>query len=93
MLTDPREALAEQSSLVHSLVGLAGLAQVVRALAAEPHRRVTTSKDADDFVHLLLAVASLGEVVGRLSATTAANERQGPAADLPPPSIRTGWLR
>lgn len=98
MLTDPREALTEQNSFVNGLVGLAGLAQVIRVLAADDSRRVTTSMEADDFVHLLLAVASLGEAVGHLAAPAAANEPQGPPADLPPsstrpPSMRTRWLR
>ena len=53
-LTDPREALAEQSSFVSYLVGLAGLARVVRALAADGDRRADPRRDADDFVHLLL---------------------------------------
>jgi hypothetical protein len=92
MLTDPREALAEQSSFVNGLVGLAGLAHVVRALAADDSRRVTTSREADDFVYLLLAVASLGEAVGHLAAPAAANEPQGPP-DNPPPSMSTRWLR
>ena len=53
-LTDPRDALAEQSSFVSYLVGLAGLARVVRALAADGDRRADPRRDADDFVHLLL---------------------------------------
>ncbi|MGH3870797.1 MAG: hypothetical protein ACRDSR_04655 [Pseudonocardiaceae bacterium] len=88
MLTDPREALAEQGSFVNGLVGLAGLAHLVRALAADGNPRVATAGEADDFVHLLLAVASLGAAVGHL----------GTAADLPPasvaaPSTTTRWLR
>ena len=39
-LTDPRDALAEQSSFISYLVGLAGLARVVHALAADGDRRV-----------------------------------------------------
>jgi hypothetical protein len=93
MLTNPREALAEQSSFVNGLVGLAGLAQVVRALAADESRRATTSREADDFIHLLVAVASLGEAVGHLTAPTAANEPKGPPADLTPPTMSTRWLR
>ena len=93
MLTDPREALAEQNSFINGLVGLAGLAQVIRALAADDSRRVTTSREADDFVHLLLAIASLGEAVGNLAAPAAATEPPAPPADLPPSSMQTRWLR
>lgn len=93
MLTDPHEAFAEQSSFISGLVGLAGLAEVVRALAADDSRRVTTPREADDFVHLLLALASLGEVVGHLAAPAPGDEPQVPPADLPPPAMRTRWLR
>jgi hypothetical protein len=93
MLTDPREALAEQSNFINGLVGLVGLAQVVRALAADNSRRVATFREADDFVYLLLAIASLGEAVGHLAASAPADKPQGPPTDLPPPSMGTRWLR
>ncbi len=53
-LTDPREALADQSNFVSYLMGLASLAQVVHALAADGERRTDPPRDADDFVHVLL---------------------------------------
>jgi hypothetical protein len=34
-LTDPREALADQSNFIGYLVGMAGLARVVHTLAAD----------------------------------------------------------
>ena len=61
MLTDPRPALAEQSNFVSYLVGLAGLARAVQALAGDGHPRSNAGHEADDFVHLLLGVASMGE--------------------------------
>jgi hypothetical protein len=87
MLIGPHEALAEQSNFVHALVGLAGLARVVHALASGERRRVGTAAEPDDFVHLLLAVASLGEAIGNLA----------PPADEKPPAPAAGaggrWLR
>jgi hypothetical protein len=71
-LTDSRAAFAEQNGVVHALVGLAGLARMIRALGATGGR---APGEADDFVHLLLGVASLGETVERLAGPV---EPQGP---------------
>lgn len=92
MLTDPREALAEQSNFIGYLVGLAGLDRVVHALAADDHRRADTPREADDLVHVLLALASLGEAIERL-AESAPAQRSPVATASPPPSTNTRWLR
>lgn len=88
-LTDPCEALAEQSSFVSYLVGLASLAQVVRTLAADGERRNESSCEADDLVLLLLGLASLGEAIERL-AEPAPPQRWAAAATAP---TNTRWLR
>jgi hypothetical protein len=88
MLTDPREALGEHSSFIGYLVGLAGLAQVVRALAADD-RRADPLREADDLVHLLLGLASLGEAIERLAKPVAAQQNRTAAT----PSTDTRWLR
>ena len=62
-LTDPREALADQSNFIDYLIGLAGLGQLVHALA-DGDRRADSSGDADDFVNVLLGIASLGRPSG-----------------------------
>lgn len=90
-ITDPQPALAEQSSFIGYLVGLAGLGQLVRSLAAPgcagPH---PGPHPEDDFVHLLLGLASIGTAVERLA---------GPAPDVPPASGASSlpdsgrWLR
>jgi hypothetical protein len=92
MLTDPRESLAEQSSFVSYLVGLAGLARVVHALAAYGNRRVDPPCEADDLVHLLLGLASLGDAIEHLAISTPAQGSQGAAAS-PPGSTNARWLR
>ncbi|SCX25353.1 hypothetical protein [Mycolicibacterium fluoranthenivorans] len=90
-ITDPQPALAEQSSFIGYLVGLAGLGRLVRSLAAPgsagpypgPHPE-------DDFVHLLLGLASIGTAIEGLV---------GSEPDLPPVSGATSlpssgrWLR
>ncbi len=67
MLTDPREAHADHNGFVHCLLGLVEVTRLVHALAADAGRRPTTPAEADDFVHLLVAVAHLGEAVGSLA--------------------------
>ena len=82
-LTDPREALAEQSNFVGYLVGLAGLARMVHTLAADGDRRADPPRDADDFVHALLGLASLGDgdrATRRIRCGTAESDRRGAAA-------------
>ena len=66
-LTDPREALADQSNFIGYLVGLAGLARVVHTLAADGDRRPRLARESDDFVHVLLGFASLGKAIERLA--------------------------
>lgn len=88
-LTDPREALADQSSFIGYLVGLAGVAQVVHALA-DDERRATPARDADDFVHVLLGLASVGAAIERFA--NSAPAQQHPAAGRSAvPAAR--WLR
>jgi hypothetical protein len=91
-LTDPREALAEQSSFIDYLVGIAGLARMVHTLAADVSPRSGPSIDSDDFVHLLLGVASLGESIEEL-AEPALTQRH-PPSERDSPDLATGrWLR
>jgi uncharacterized membrane protein YuzA (DUF378 family) len=68
-LTDPRPALAEASTFIDYLVGLAGLGQLVHALAAETG---STATAADDFVYLLLGLAGLADRVEQLAASPTA---------------------
>jgi hypothetical protein len=89
-LTDPREALADQSDFIGYLVGLAGLARVVHALAADSGRRAEATRDADDFVHVLLGLASLGAGVERLAGSAVV--QHNPAAK-PPTTSAARWLR
>ena len=81
-LTDPREALADQSSFISYLIGLAGLARVVHALAADGDRRADPSRDADDFVHVLLGLASLGDAIERLAESAPAQHHPAAAEPL-----------
>ena len=91
-LTDPRDALADQSDFIGYLVGLAGLAQVVHTLAADGDRRAGGPPDSDDFVHVLLGLASLGAAIERFA--NSAMAQQNPAAEaLPPTAPTTRWLR
>lgn len=86
-LTDPRAALAEQSGFIGALVGLAGAAHLVRSLAADHIRREPPCA-ADDFVHALMGLASLGRTIEHLAATVPAPAHPAPAASNP---VR--WLR
>ena len=91
-LTDPREALADQSSFIDYLVGLAGVARVVRALAAEGDRRPGPDRDAGDFEYVLLGLAGLGKAIERLSNPSGA--QRNPIIDPTPPAPTTArWLR
>ncbi len=89
-LTDPREALADQSSFIDYLVGIAGLARVVHTLATDSNRRSEPPRDSDDFVHVLLGVASLGEAIEGIGNSTSA--QQSSTAATPSPASRR-WLR
>jgi hypothetical protein len=91
-LTDPREALADQSNFIGYLLGLAGLARVVHTLAADGGRRSGPPPDSDDFVHVLLGLASLGEAIERL-ANSALAQRDPTDAARAPASPTMRWLR
>jgi hypothetical protein len=92
MLIDPRPALAEQSSFIGYLLGLAGLASAVRALAADGHSQADNPREADDFGYLLLGVASVGDAIDRLAESARAEQSETPDA-TPPLSMNTRWLR
>lgn len=71
-LTDPRAALADDCSFIGYLVGLASIGRVVHTLAG--NSEADTPHRADDFVYLLLGLASVGaaiENMGQLPGTTA----------------------
>lgn len=91
-LIDPREALAEQSTFIGYLMGLASLGQVVRALVADDDGQANEPCDADDFVHLLLGIAGLGASIERL-AETSRGESPCEANDSVTESAYTRWLR
>lgn len=91
-LTDPRDALADQSNFIGYLLGLAGLARVVHALAADDNRRSDPPGDSSDFVDLLLGVASLGQSIERL-ADTASVQPQTTLEAHPSASTTMRWLR
>jgi hypothetical protein len=92
MLTDPRPALAEQSNFIGYLLGLAGVARVVHALAADSSGPADPPREADDFVYVLLAFASLGGKIERL-AESARTEPSDTRAEVTPTPMSTRWLR
>ena len=67
-LTDPVAALADECSFIGYLTGLAGLGRLVHTMA-EPDPQTTGA--ADDFVHLLLGIASLGSAIETLAVNAA----------------------
>lgn len=84
-LSDPRPALAERSSLIGYLMGIAALAQLIDLLAVDSQRGSATP--AGNFVHLLLGVASLGKSIEQLVAGD-------PVASDPAQGSEPGmWLR
>ena len=84
-LADPRPALAEHSSLVGYLMGVAATAHAIEELALDPDRVTTAAPD--DFVHMLVGVASLGRAIERLVGTL-------PPVDTDPaPRAPQRWLR
>jgi hypothetical protein len=90
-LTDPREALAEQSNFISYLMGLASLGRVVHGLA-DGDRRAEPPSDADEFVHVLLGLASLGDSIEGLAELAPAPRQEtdtAPSSD----STATRWLR
>jgi hypothetical protein len=91
-LTDPREALADQSSFIDYLVGLAGLARIVHTLATDGNRPSDPRREPDDFVHALLGLASVGAAIERLANPPAA--QPDPIAETQPATPSTSrWLR
>ncbi|KRD16087.1 hypothetical protein ASE48_28450 [Mycobacterium sp. Root265] len=73
-LTDPTAALADDCSFIGYLVGLASIGRMVHTLAGAPE--AVTAGAADDFVHLLLGLASMGagiESLGQHTDTAATN--------------------
>ena len=94
-LTDPREALADQSDFIGYLVGLAGIARVVHTLADDGGYRAGRARDEDDFVHFLLGLASLGAAIERFaSSANSSRAQQDPTAEAPPMAKpATRWLR
>jgi hypothetical protein len=92
MLADPRPALAEQSNFIGYLMGLASVARVVHALAADGNGQADPPRGADDFVYLLVGFAGLGHKIERLAESARAQpSATGRAATRPPSDIR--WLR
>ncbi|OBJ07503.1 hypothetical protein A5653_00155 [Mycobacterium colombiense] len=87
-LTDPREALADQSNFIGYLVGLAGVGRMVHTLA-DDDRRSDTCRGPDDFVHVLLGLASLGAAIERIA--NSATVQQNPTVPAALPTTR--WLR
>lgn len=83
-LSDPRPALAEHSSLIGYLMGVVAAAKAVEALASDSGHQ--TPPAADDFVHLLVGVASLGRSIENLACPT-------PGDDMPAVREPTRWLR
>lgn len=91
-LTDPRDAVADQSDFIGYLVGLAGVARVVHSLAADGEGRAGNRCDPDDFVHVLLGFASLGAAIEGFAGAAVA--RPDPSVKEPPPGGPTArWLR
>ena len=92
-LTDPREALADQSDFIGYLVGLAGLSGLVHTLASDSRpNEARTRRESDDFVDVLVGLASLGAAIERLANSTTRQHNPVPVA-LPPAAPPTRWLR
>ncbi len=83
-LAEPSPALAEQSSLIGYLMGVASAATVVDHLATDTAR--VSGRPADDFVYLLLGIAGVGAAIRNLVDPPIAQD--GPA----PIELRR-WLR
>ncbi|WP_431239679.1 hypothetical protein ACQ86B_08745 [Mycolicibacterium aichiense] len=91
-LTDPREAFGDQSSFISYLVGLAGLGRLVDTLATDGEHRPGSVRQADDFVHALLGLASLGQSIERMVAPVSREAHPAPKGQ-PPVTPITRWLR
>jgi hypothetical protein len=90
-LTDPRDALAEQSNFIGYLMGLASLGRVVHELA-DSDCRAEIPSNADEFVYVLLGIASLGDSIERLAKSAPAQGHWGATASVPD-STNSRWLR
>jgi hypothetical protein len=86
-LTDPQPALAEASTFIDYLVGLAGLGRLVRALATDAE--ITTGV-ADDFVQLLVGIAGVAAGVERLAVSQAGAAHP---CERAAPTASGRWLR
>jgi hypothetical protein len=87
-LTDPRDALAEQSNFIGYLMGLASLARVVRGLAEGDGSGNEIHCESEEFVYLLLGFVAVGDGIERLGESPAA-----PAATVPAREPTPRWLR
>ncbi len=67
MLTDPVAALAEQSNFIGYLVGSGRPGPPGAHARRTAIRRSEPASEADDFVHLLLGLAGLGDAIERLA--------------------------
>jgi len=83
-LSDPRPAPAEHSSLVDYLSGVVALARIVDELALDSSHE--THSTADDFVYLLLGVASMGAAIEGLVDRPAGSQHR-------PATTPQRWLR
>lgn len=91
-LTDPRDALADQSNFIGYLVGLVGLARVVNTLATDDDIPSARRREPDDYVYALLGLASVGAGIERLAYPPATQPNR--ATETPPPATPTRrWLR
>lgn len=86
-LSDPRAALARQSSFLGYLVGLVAVSRAIHTLSGDGSTSAPP-RPADDFVHALLGLASLGAAVEHLA-------ESAPAQPVPanPPDASSRWLR
>ncbi|RZT14178.1 hypothetical protein EV589_4896 [Mycobacterium sp. BK558] len=84
-LLDPRSSLAEHSSLIGYLMGVAAVAQAIDEMALDTSRGSDCT--ADDFVYVLVGVASLGRAIENLAGSVVV------AAAHPSPSPPQRWLR
>ena len=72
-------------------MGLAGLARVVHALAADGADVDRAVRYADDFVHVLLGIASLGDAIEALAGDPSAPTKRPRQRSADSPTRR--WLR
>ena len=87
-MTDPCDALAEQSSFIGYLMGLAALGRVVQAMAVEGRPGPQPPGEPDDLVDVLVGIAGLGEAIRQMAEHAAVQDNP----TVPPPAD-TRWLR